>query len=700
MSGSAARAPSGLRQLRFLIKLWWLQMRRRAVRVGEAPKLSGAPTFLLLTLFGAAYLAMVTWQSVARNVQQHVGNFTWHMLGVLLLGFGTGMSKRFGRLQLRGTRSDTFLDALPLRTLALVGLPFADTATFVPLTMAGVLAAISVHGSFGLSAIIAALLGFFAFTNCYLAGSATIAWIRALGPASAALWGGYVGLALSVIGMISSFTPLERLFVGHVPELATRLAQAWIGPSPALAALYAAFLTVGCASYAALAAAHRYGIDQIDPQIRAPAQTKRFRDRFALERVMMLRQGGSALLVIHSILVGAGLWAVLSGKLRKVPAELLLFATGFALYFGVLQTIGQAGRAARSDQSARPFLSALPLSPHQVLDGKTRALRVLLSPVLLLLVLLAVASALHADSPYTFRIVLTLVALFALTDGAVSIAFLSTGVGVLGVGGAQSTTGFSTQILMLPLFATLLAPSNWSATTACIAALAVCFESHRAARLNVRWIDDPADDVERETTVWRALLAASAFFALQAVSYRILSIAQLPAGYALATAFAASAVLLALLTWRNAARIERPRFVPRAAIYWPLGALAGVASGLLALGLVKLFPPTSEVAAPQFSGGEVIAVGFTMIVLAPLVEEYFFRGWLQRAIEADLPQGMKHWAFALGAFAFALAHLGSYGVPQLVLGLLAGALFARGGGLLPAMLAHALHNGVVLWLGG
>jgi membrane protease YdiL (CAAX protease family) len=39
---------------------------------------------------------------------------------------------------------------------------------------------------------------------------------------------------------------------------------------------------------------------------------------------------------------------------------------------------------------------------------------------------------------------------------------------------------------------------------------------------------------------------------------------------------------------------------------------------------------------------------------------------------------------------------GSYGVPQLVLGLCAGALYALGGGLWPAILAHAIHNGVVL----
>lgn len=688
--------PSGLRQFRILIGLWWLQLRRRPMRVGEAPKLSGAPTFLLISVLSAGYLALITWQSVARNVKQDPGRFTWHILGVLLLGFATGLSRGAGKLQVRGTRNDAFLDTLPLRTLARLGLVFVDTFTFIPLTLTGALAALSVHGSLSLSSIIPALLGTFAFMNCFIAGSAAIAWLRALGPPAAGLWGGYVGLALSILAMLATFVPLDQLSVGDEHALSARLARLWIGPSPSLLALYGFFFGLGATGYRALAAANRFGIDQLDPQIRAPKQSKHFRGRIALERLMMMRQGGRALLVLYLILVGGALWFLTTGVLSKLPASAFMFATGFAVYLGALQTIGQAGRAARADQQARPFLATLPMSPHEVIGGKAQALRLLLIPVLVLLVVLAGASVLRTDSSYTYRIVLSLVALYVLVDGAVSIAFLSTGVGVLGVGGAQSTTGYSTQVLMLPLFATVLAPNDWAATMACIATLAVSLESRRAARMNVRWIDDSADDVDRETTVWRALLAASAFFAMQALSYRILSLFDLPTGYALALAFASSAVLLAVLTWRNDARIERPRFLPNHAVYWPLGILAGTASGLLAREFAKFVPRPADASNLELGGGELVAVAVMMTVIAPLVEEYFFRGWLQRAIASDLPANRKQWAFAIGASAFALAHFGTYGVPQLVLGLLAGWLFARGKGLWPSILAHALHNGVVL----
>ncbi|HKO90936.1 MAG TPA: CPBP family intramembrane glutamic endopeptidase, partial [Polyangiaceae bacterium] len=99
------------------------------------------------------------------------------------------------------------------------------------------------------------------------------------------------------------------------------------------------------------------------------------------------------------------------------------------------------------------------------------------------------------------------------------------------------------------------------------------------------------------------------------------------------------------------------------------------------------------------STGEAWALLGAAVVVAPIAEEYFFRGWLQRAIKQDLPLVWKHWAFVLGALAFALAHLGSYALPQLFVGLAAGALYARGMGLGPAIVAHAVNNGLILlWL--
>jgi membrane protease YdiL (CAAX protease family) len=698
MSQRIGQAPGGLRQLRILLRIWWLQMRRRPMRVGEAPRLSGAPTFLLISLLTSFYIAMITWQNVAHNVKLDPGLFTVHALAILVVGFASALSKGAGRVQLRGTRNDAFLDHLPIRPLAQLGLQFTDMFTLLPLTACGVLASISVKRSLGVADLVPALLATFGFASSYVTGSAVAAWIRAVGSQALARWSGYVGLALTILGTAGALLPLSSVWTVHQNSPWARAAELWIGPSPQLLPLFVAFLAIGGLGYRALEAAHHYGFDRLDPQMRAPKRSKGFRGRIALERVMMMRQGGRALLIVFIMLAGIVVFLVTTPSFSRLPTATFGFATGFAIYLGALQTIGQAGRAARGDQAARPFLATLPMSPHEILDGKARALRLLLLPVLAFLIVLAIASFVRPDSDYTYRIVLSILSLYVLADGAVNIAFLSTGIGVLGAGGAQTTTGFSTQILMLPMFATVLAPNDWSATMACVAMLAVAWESRRAARLNVRWLDDPADDVDRETTVWRALLAASAFFALQALTYRILSVFEVAPGYALAIAFGCSALLLALLTWRNDERFESPRFLPKQPAYLVLGALAGATSGLLAREFARWLPAQVDTS-NDFSTGEVVAMGISMTIVAPLVEEYFFRGWLQRAIEADLPAQRKAWAFVIGACAFALAHFGSYGVPQLVLGLLAGWLFFRSRALWPSVLAHALHNGVVLLLG-
>src|SRR5688572_19044374 len=107
-TGSRGGLPSGLRQLRVLHRLWWHHMRRRALRVGVAPSRSGTPTFLLLNLFLTAYMALIAARVVFRSVGDEPAAFAWHILGVLLIGFGSGMTQGAARLQLRGTRNDTF----------------------------------------------------------------------------------------------------------------------------------------------------------------------------------------------------------------------------------------------------------------------------------------------------------------------------------------------------------------------------------------------------------------------------------------------------------------------------------------------------------------------------------------------------------------------------------------------------------------
>jgi membrane protease YdiL (CAAX protease family) len=500
-----------------------------------------------------------------------------------------------------------------------------------------------------------------------------------------------VGLSALSLGVI--FMPIADMWVGPADNAAARFVRHWLVADGSRVVAFATLSLMAALAYGALRAAERIGFDQLEPPIRAPKPSKRVRSRFALERLMMWRQGGQPLFFLFSVLLIGAVGVFFVRPPSELPPALLRSVAGFVIYLGALQTIALAGRAARGDLLARSFLAALPLSPHQVLDGKARALRTLLLPIYLLLALLVVISGWYGELDQTYRLLLSLASLYIVVSGAVSVAFLSTGIGVPVTSGGRASSSFSTTILMLPLFSTVMAPNAWLATTAFIAMAAVSWESRRAARLSVRWLDDPADDVERETTVWRALLAMNGFLAVQALSDRSLQLFALAPGYRVTIALGGAALLLALLTWWNEGRLRSPRFWPSRAWYWPLGVLSGAASGLLACVL-----PGAAVLVPSANGSERIALMLTLIVIAPLAEEYFFRGWLQRAIGADLPATWKRWAFVLGAVAFALSHVGSHGLAQLVLGLLAGALYARSGGLWPGIVAHAAHNGVLLFL--
>lgn len=696
--GSRAQGPRALTQLQLMLALWWRQMRRSSARVGAAPKQTGVPSALLINAFGSGYVGLLVWRSVHVAAAQDVGLFTWEMLGMWLLALGVGLSKGSSKLQLRGTRNDAFLEPLPLTTAARLGLQFMDALGFLPLAVIVPLSAASAqeHGAkYGLSCA----LGISGFVAFFVWGRASIAWLRAEGPRSSGRWGSYTAVAMNLIGVVVLVAPLEKVLGSHNPRWTRGVALLGLKHSLVQLSSCALALVAAQLGYLALCRAERRGIDQLDAPVRTPRAQKGVRDRNALEWQMMLRQGGRALLIVFTLALIAGVWGLVRAPSAALSDMTVRMLMGFILYLGSLQTIAHAGRAARSDLQARAFLAALPLSPHQVLQGKARALRKLLLPMFFSLGALAIALFARGQGSLAIRVLIGLAALYVVVDGAVSVAFLASGIGVWTLGAGQASSGFSTQLLMLPLLATAFAGNAWTSSTSLLALVAVTWEARRAGRQSVRWLDDPSDDSERETTVWRALLAATAFFALQAMSFQLFGLFELPYGYLLALVFGSGALLLALLTYRNNERFEQPAFVPRrAAFSWLLGPLLGAASGRLALALVPLLPALETTPEPDMSRGEQIAVAFTMAVLAPLVEEYFFRGWLQRAIEQDLPEKRKAWGFVLGAFAFALSHLGTYGVPQLVLGLFAGGLFRLCGGLWPSILAHAAHNATVLLL--
>jgi uncharacterized protein len=105
------------------------------------------------------------------------------------------------------------------------------------------------------------------------------------------------------------------------------------------------------------------------------------------------------------------------------------------------------------------------------------------------------------------------------------------------------------------------------------------------------------------------------------------------------------------------------------------------------------------------STAALIAVTVLTTIVAPFVEELFFRGFLFGALRRAMPWW---WAAVLAGGIFGLIHLGTpavFLVPLMVFGALLCVLYQRTGSLIPGMGVHAFNNALALsvsleWTGG
>ena len=128
---------------------------------------------------------------------------------------------------------------------------------------------------------------------------------------------------------------------------------------------------------------------------------------------------------------------------------------------------------------------------------------------------------------------------------------------------------------------------------------------------------------------------------------------------------------------------------------------AVVAVGILISYLYELLLGGAEIqasndmyAALTDSGFGMATLAVTAVIVAPLAEETFFRGFLFAGIS-------KRWGYSWGVIVsgalFAVAHFGSGGlVPIFILGMLLAWLYKRTGSLWPCILAHFAYNSLAL----
>jgi len=142
-----------------------------------------------------------------------------------------------------------------------------------------------------------------------------------------------------------------------------------------------------------------------------------------------------------------------------------------------------------------------------------------------------------------------------------------------------------------------------------------------------------------------------------------------------------------------------------AAMRQAVGMVALVLAPLLGLAgmLDRIEPyrhPIVEFLATHRDAVSISLVWLAATVVAPLVEEFFFRrvlqGWLEAWLTGRAAAAAGGLAITGSAFAFALAHLGQglAWIPLVVLGVVLGVLARQTGSIVPGILAHALFNAV------
>ena len=699
--------------MRALAVVLWRHFTRRAVKAGANPSHGRVPTFLLLSIVWAVYLGHALWPLLsapaALGPQREV-SVGWQLDATLLLlvSFGLGeLAPELGRL--RSPLRAALLDELPVTAAARVVLAWACKPFGIGLPVLAFLAwvpeARATHA--GLAWLMACALGL--YLAAVSTGIALATWARVLAPVSwrRTLAGSGIVLMLAALPVLVA----APLLVAHSPgPLALALTRAILTGGGAALPLVLALWLLG--ALALIGLGELRGYDRLDA---APSGKRRARDRGALtlervERRLVWREGGLQQLILMLVLLGGFVVASVFLMIgTPKPALLKGVGFGYALmltYTGALIALAQGGSSARRDAAARPLLSPLPISPYETLAGKVRAVRLLMLPLLVtaipaLLVALRHGPTVGWDAAGTivWRVCAALVGSWLAADAAVSIAFLTNGVGLPGQKTLGAPTSYASQLLLLPLLAAATAPNALVALASTATTGAVAFEARRAAQKCVRWLDDAADDLDRETTVWRALLCLAVFYAVQALGAQLFHSAGVSPAGTLALTYGAGAVALVVLTLQGRRGLERLRLWPQKPGALAAGLLGGALSAGAALAFADLLHGLVADAEVDLGGSRAWLFG-AMAVAAPVAEELFFRGWLQDAIRADLAPSRKRWAFVIAALAFSCAHVGTYLVPQAILGLIAGALYAWSGGLLPGILAHAVHNGLVLLLSG
>ncbi|AVR95507.1 CPBP family intramembrane glutamic endopeptidase [Pseudoduganella armeniaca] len=228
-----------------------------------------------------------------------------------------------------------------------------------------------------------------------------------------------------------------------------------------------------------------------------------------------------------------------------------------------------------------------------------------------------------------------------------------------------------------------------------LAALALAL--WQKARDELPFLLDPTAAPARQVSAADGMMAAVAFFAVQAIAFFALHEGDgPPALSAMTMAFAIAGAITYALTrlvyWRagtaGVPRLSPDRALP--ALAWGIGcALPAIAAGLAWMQGLR----QAGVVVPVIAGGHVGWLIALASIAAPLFEEFIFRGLIFNGLRRSLRLLP---ALAASAAVFAVIHPPLAMLPVFVLGVCTGLAFERGKGLLAPIVTHALYNGAMI----
>jgi membrane protease YdiL (CAAX protease family) len=666
---------------------------------------------LLLTLVCNAGFSIGRFLGMQSDLSLRSASWSWSLLGfvMLVLCFAVLSQQSLGAA-LRRVRPlhNPWLETLPVQLPTRIVIALLSTspciAIFSPLIWAGV------PPGQRLGALLAT---FELWVASVAVGLAVLSAFRRTLPSHRLPLLSAVGSGMSLVGWMGIIyaAPLGRM-LGAVPVLSL-WGRELSGDTSVPRAVHIAMWTLVSGGLAYYVATERRGYDRIEgsPPKRVRARSERALDLDRLERRLLVRQRAALVIAIFSVAVPLLLVlmpALFLVHLDRTPStaiarSLVPFIFIYVAIFGVFNGSTQAGMAVIRDVAARPLLSTLPVSPSATLSSKTRLFSWLMLPSIVFMALLG--CFLPVDPlGFIVRWLLFAATLWLATRGVVAIAFLVQGFGSTTPGAGMGNATLDSVLLTLPVAGVLSAGHPLGALPSLGALALVVTEARRAALRCVRWLDDTSLVDERTTLLWRALLAFAAFISVQSLAALLLyaRFSSAPAG-ATSGAYLISALALVAYMLAHRSDLGGMRLLPHRVSSLILGGIGGVVTGGLAIvgrpwlqqmaERFKLIEPLRFAPSGQVESLLVIAaVG----IAAPLVEEIYFRGWLQSALAERLPD-RRAWVVPLAAFAFASVHPASSFPIVFLLGLVAGALYARTGALGPGIVTHAVHNAIVLW---